>query len=188
MTMAGRVAGAAGGGAGTAGALRRWLLQPAQLERAGRASMDGWRWRRITSVFLVYLSYAVSDMFALHDSPGVIVFGCALIVAFCLLYLWVVPLVAFRGRWELRVPLLLGMTACIAAYLPRAGDVGLPGRDAGPAAASGRLHSAGLRDRRRRHLATRAHRVVERAGRAVVVVRPGAVRLADRVRDPGRYA
>jgi two-component system sensor histidine kinase DesK len=135
-----RVAGSAAGGAtaaGTsaAGALRRWLLQPAlpppappqpaRLDQRGGLGMDPWRWRRVSGVFLIYLGYAVSDMFALHDGAGVVVFGCAVLVGFSLLYLWAVPLVALRGRRELRGPLLLGMAACIAVYLPVVGGGGL---------------------------------------------------------------
>ncbi|WP_261564886.1 sensor histidine kinase [Frankia gtarii] len=128
--MAERMADAGAGGTSTAGALRRWLLQPALPQPVlpgapSRVGMDPWRWRRIAGVFLIYLGYAVSDMFALHDGNGVVVFGFAVLAAFSLLYLWGVPLIAFRGRRELRVPVLVAMAACIAAYLPVVGGGGL---------------------------------------------------------------
>ncbi|WP_261558072.1 sensor histidine kinase [Frankia tisae] len=125
-----RMADTGAGGTSAPGVLRRWLLQPALPhpvlpDQRSRVGMDPWRWRRVASVFLIYLGYAVSDMFALHDGVGVIVFGFGVLVAFSLLYLWAIPLIAFHGRRELRVPVLVAMAACIAAYLPLVGGGGL---------------------------------------------------------------
>ncbi|MCK9896711.1 sensor histidine kinase [Frankia sp. AgB32] len=116
-------------GTAQAGAMRRWLLTsmptPTPTPTQGRPGMDAWRWRRVSGVFLVYLGYAVSDMFALHDSAIVIAYGGVILVAFCVLYMWALPLAVFHGRLDLRAPLLAGMTACIVAYLPVVGGGGL---------------------------------------------------------------
>ncbi|SNQ46245.1 putative two-component system sensor kinase [Frankia canadensis] len=116
----------AGAAAGAAGATRRFLLQPGlPVVPRDRPMMDPWRWRRVASVFLVYLGYAASDMVALHDNPLVIAYGAVLLVVFSAVYLITVPLVAFLGRREYLWPALLGMVACIAAYVPVVGGGGL---------------------------------------------------------------
>ncbi|CAO5189265.1 two-component system, NarL family, sensor histidine kinase DesK [Frankia sp. AiPs1] len=105
--------------------LRRWLLAPVPERRPGDRGMDSWRWRRVGGVFLIYLGYAVSDMTRLHDGAATIAFGCVLLVAFSVVYLWVLPLAVFEGRSRYRYPLLAGMAACILVYLPTVGGGGL---------------------------------------------------------------
>ncbi len=112
-------------GSAQAGAVRRWLLAPVPTPTPGRPGMDAWRWRRVAGVFLIYLGYAVADMVSLGHGPLVMAYGFAILIAFCVLYMWALPLAVFRGRVELRMPLLLGMTACIALYLPVIGGGGL---------------------------------------------------------------
>lgn len=105
--------------------LRRWLFSPVPVPRPGEHGMGAWRWRRVGGVFLIYLGYAVSDMTTLHDDAATVVFGCVVLTGFSAVYLWALPLAVFEGRRGYRYPLILGMTACIAVYLPIVGGGGL---------------------------------------------------------------
>lgn len=83
-----------------------------------------WRWRVVAGVFLVYLGYAVPDLFRHHSVPTIAV-GLVLLAGFVGLYLGLLPLGMFGQdapvvRW---VP--LGMTAITVAYLLMAGRGGL---------------------------------------------------------------
>lgn len=82
------------------------------------------RWRLIAGVFLVYLGYAVPDLFSHHSVPTIAA-GLVLMAGFVGLYLGPLPLGMFgrnspAARW---VP--LGMTAVTVAYLLIAGRGGL---------------------------------------------------------------
>jgi two-component system sensor histidine kinase DesK len=81
------------------------------------------RFRLFASVFLIYLLYSVIDL-ADQSATGRVVGGVGL-VAFVALYLGPLPMVAFLGRKDLRLPVLLGMVAIVAIYLPVAGAGGL---------------------------------------------------------------
>jgi two-component system sensor histidine kinase DesK len=70
-----------------------------QRERGSRPyaapGFDGRRWQWGAGVFLVYLAYPLSDLVA-HHGPGTVVVGLLLLALFVVLYLRVVPRVAFH--------------------------------------------------------------------------------------------
>ena len=82
------------------------------------------RWRVFAGIFMVYLGYALPDLWQHHAWPGRI-FGFVLLLAFCGLYLGPLPLAAFERRpgWSGRV--FAGMTAIPLVYLVTLGGGGI---------------------------------------------------------------
>ncbi len=81
------------------------------------------RWRIFASVFLVYLGYALPDLFA--QRPAVVAVGLGLMVAFVGLYLGPLPARAWGDRRAPAVRMLTAMAALMAVYLLVAGRGGL---------------------------------------------------------------
>jgi two-component system sensor histidine kinase DesK len=124
VRMSGDLAGGAPEAGGGAARLRRWLTAPAV-----GLGPENWvfgvrRWRRTAGIFLVYLAYAVVDMLR-RDNVPTIVLGFALLGAFVWLYLGLMPRAAFGGEGRYRVPVLIGMLACLVIYLPAVGGAGV---------------------------------------------------------------
>src|SRR5689334_16227297 len=73
------------------------------------------RWRVFAGIFLVYLAYALPDLWHHHTWPGRL-FGIVLLLGFICLYLGPLPLAAFDARpgWAVRV--FAGMCAVPAVY------------------------------------------------------------------------
>jgi two-component system sensor histidine kinase DesK len=82
------------------------------------------RWRGFAGVFLIYLVYALIDLFQ-RNSPLVIVVGLLMLAAFVYLYLYALPLGMYGGNPILarNVPILMSMITVL--YLITCGPGGL---------------------------------------------------------------
>jgi two-component system sensor histidine kinase DesK len=83
------------------------------------------RWRRTSSIWLVYLAYAVSDLFSGHASSAKIVLALVLIAAFCWLYIVVLPRAMFAAPNRDFVLVLTGAPTITVVYLALVGPGGL---------------------------------------------------------------
>ena len=82
------------------------------------------RWRLTAGVFLIYLVYALPDLFAVHSRVRIAA-GALLIVAFVLLYLGALPLGMFHGHAATVRWLPAAMAVVSVAYLLLIGPDGL---------------------------------------------------------------
>jgi two-component system sensor histidine kinase DesK len=82
------------------------------------------RWRVIAGIFLVYLGYALPDLWSRHGW-GMRIVGCLLLAAFVAVYLGALPVAAFGRRHEWARPVLGAMVAIPVVYLLLLGEGGI---------------------------------------------------------------
>jgi two-component system, NarL family, sensor histidine kinase DesK len=82
------------------------------------------RWRVFAAIFMVYLGYALPDLWQEHALPGR-VFGILLLLGFSALYLGPLPLAAFERRPGWAPSVFAGMCAIPVVYLLTLGGGGI---------------------------------------------------------------